>query len=153
MKKDEEGLSVIMRQDSTVGGVAAATPDALPVFRALGIDYCCGGKRPLAEALAEKGLALSDFSDMVQKRAAQAEAAARAKDFPGMSPEVLSAYIEDTHHDYLRRALPRIEQLLAKVLRAHGANHRELFEVSGLFGRLKSDLEQHLVKEEVLLFP
>ncbi len=38
-------------------------------------------------------------------------------------------------------------------MRVHGGNHRELFKIYQLFGSLKTDLEQHLLKEENLLFP
>ena len=144
---------MMIQENTTVGNIAAVMPEVLPVFQDLGIDYCCGGKRPLKEALDEKQLNLDQFLTLVNTREAERKTNAGRKDFSAMSPAVLSAYIEDTHHDYLRRALPEIDQLLLKVLRAHGANHRELFQVYTLYGRLKSDLEQHLVKEETLLFP
>ena len=142
-----------INEQTTVGGVAAGMPEAVPVFQALGIDYCCGGRRPLAEALAEKQVSAEQFVALVSAREAGRKENARRADFSDMSPAVLSAYIEDTHHEYLRRALPEIDRMLLAVLRAHGGRHRELFDVYGLFGRLKSDLEQHLIKEETLLFP
>lgn len=147
---------MMMIDHKTVGGFAASVPDALPVFHKLGIDFCCGGKRPLREALAEKGLDEDRFTEMVeaeQQSRKRREEQAEQADYTKMSPAVLTAYIEDTHHDYLRQTLPQIGELLLAVLRAHGQNHRELFEVYRLFGSLKADLEQHLVKEEALLFP
>jgi regulator of cell morphogenesis and NO signaling len=50
-------------------------------------------------------------------------------------------------------ALPQISELFGSVLKAHGRNHPELFKVHGLFGALRTDLEQHLIKEETTLFP
>ncbi len=147
MKRRRGGSSADARRHSTVGGVAAAMPEALPVFRALGITVAAAALSWRRRS-PKRGLLL-DFSDMVQKRAAQAEAAARAKDFPGMSPEVLSAYIEDTHHDYLRRALPRIERCWPRCWWPT-AQPMEAFEVSGLFGRPKSDWNS---TGQVLLFP
>jgi regulator of cell morphogenesis and NO signaling len=70
-----------------------------------------------------------------------------------MSAPILSSYIEDKHHSYLRQVLPAAAELLETILRVHGKNHRELFEVYRLFGSLKTDLEQHLLKEETMLFP
>ena len=43
--------------------------------------------------------------------------------------------------------------LFTKVLGVHGAQHPELFQVFKMFGKLKTDLEQHLIKEETMLFP
>ena len=142
-----------IHEHATVGDIAANEPVAIAVFQELGIDYCCGGKRPLKEALGKKGIGLSQFAGLVEAREAGREANAGRGDFTAMSPEALSDYIEGTHHEYLRRALPEIGELLLRTLRAHGANHRELYDVYALFGRLRSDLEQHLVKEETLLFP
>lgn len=74
-------------------------------------------------------------------------------DFKSMDPTELSTYIEDIHHSYLRKALPEIAELLGIILREHGKSHPELFQVYCLFGKQKTDLEQHLLKEETMLFP
>lgn len=142
-----------MNSNTTVGEIAASKPEALTVFQELGVDYCCGGKRPLIEALHEKRTSVDRFLALVDAREAARKANAGRTDFTAMSSAVLSAYIEDTHHEYLRKALPEIGELLLRVLKAHGANHRELYDVYSLYGRLRADLEQHLVKEETLLFP
>ena len=41
----------------TVRDIAAANPAAVRVFEKYGIDYCCGGHRPLAEVCTERGIA------------------------------------------------------------------------------------------------
>ena len=42
-------------QEATVSEIAASSLAAVRVFERLGIDYCCGGKRPLADVCREKG--------------------------------------------------------------------------------------------------
>ena len=42
-------------EDVTVAEIAADSLAAVRVFEKYGIDYCCGGKRPLAEVCREKG--------------------------------------------------------------------------------------------------
>jgi regulator of cell morphogenesis and NO signaling len=42
--------------DRTVGQIAAESPAAVRVFEKHGIDFCCGGKIPVAEACSRKGL-------------------------------------------------------------------------------------------------
>lgn len=49
--------------------------------------------------------------------------------------------------------LPRTSELTTTILRVHSQNHQELAQVHKLFHSLKTELEQHLVKEEVVLFP
>ena len=62
-------------------------------------------------------------------------------------------HIVTTHHDYLREALPRLDLIIGKVVRAHGEAHPELRELQQVFGAFQSDLELHMLKEERVLFP
>ncbi len=142
-----------IQKNTTVGEVAAVMPGALPVFQELKIDFCCGGKALLLNALGERGVSEGEFLKMVEAQEDAKQRIGDAKDFTKMTAEDLTHHIEDTHHDYLRRLLPEIDELFLKVLKAHGGNHPELFEVYKLFGRLKAELSQHLIKEEALLFP
>lgn len=139
----------------SIGDVAAALPKASLIFKEYGIDFCCGGHRPLAAVMKEQSLPLEEVYGRLDQLVTEHEnnTETTALSFDQMSSPVLSAYIEDTHHSYLRKALPEAAELLNTVLRVHGSKHRELFEMYQLFGRLKTDLEQHLLKEENLLFP
>ena len=38
----------------TVREIALEQPHSIRVFERFGIDYCCGGRKPLAEACADK---------------------------------------------------------------------------------------------------
>ena len=44
------------KSGATVAEIAANSLPAVRVFERLGIDYCCGGKRPLEDVCREKGL-------------------------------------------------------------------------------------------------
>jgi regulator of cell morphogenesis and NO signaling len=59
----------------------------------------------------------------------------------------------ETHNSFTTRILPEISEFATKILRVHGSNHKELFRIHKLFHSLKMDLEQHLIKEEEILFP
>jgi len=65
----------------------------------------------------------------------------------------LIAHIMSHHHAYLKAALPRIADLFTKVVRAHSEREPVLLEVSEIFGILKEELDAHLMKEEMILFP
>jgi regulator of cell morphogenesis and NO signaling len=62
-------------------------------------------------------------------------------------------HIINTHHAFLVKNLPRLSELTAKILRVHGAGYQELSKVYRLFHSLKMELEQHLIKEEEVVFP
>jgi regulator of cell morphogenesis and NO signaling len=143
----------IRNQETTIGAVVAELPKASEVFSKVGIDFCCGGHRKLAEVIEQQGIDSELVYQELQTLKENREQSYHGGQFTEMSVEALTDYIEDTHHSYLREALPDIADLLATILRVHGMNHKELFEIYKVFGTLKTDLEQHLLKEEAMLFP
>ncbi len=140
-------------ENVTIGAIVAGLPEAAAIFKEAGIDYCCGGNRKLAEVMQEQGLDGNGIYAKLEQALEERKAGYQNNDFTSMEPKALSTYIEDTHHAYMWRALPDIAEILEVVLRAHGRNHQELFQVYRLFGSLKTELEQHLMKEETMLFP
>jgi regulator of cell morphogenesis and NO signaling len=126
-------------------------PGRARVFEELGIDYCCGGKLPLAEACARRGLDPAD----VRRRLDWADTAAPppAADWASAPLDALCEHIVTTHHDSLRRELPRLRQLLAKLADVHGERHPELRAALRVFGPFADELGLHMAKEERVLFP
>jgi regulator of cell morphogenesis and NO signaling len=123
------------------------------VFEELNIDSCCGGHRTLAEACAEKGIDPEAVLNRLTAGSPESDpVAAVVKGMDGSLSEAVDHLLE-THHKYLKEALPRLAALLDKVVNAHVARHPELTTVRELFGELRADLEPHLMKEEQVLFP
>ena len=132
----------------TVRDAVVENPAMARVFERHGIDYCCGGGRPLQEVCQEKGLSPE---------------ALRAEAVPPATPETdwmqatlpdLIQHILDRHHVYLRQALPQLDRKLARVLEAHGqADGPLLGELSRIFSGLRDELMAHMGKEEQVLFP
>ena len=58
------------------------------------------------------------------------------------------------YHRPLQEELPRLESMAQRVLEVHGDKDPEtLAELVEVFARLKAELDQHMVKEEQILFP
>jgi regulator of cell morphogenesis and NO signaling len=76
---------------------------------------------------------------------------------PGWTSAPLSALIRhilDTHHAYLRGALPKLTQLVQKATPAAGGERGDSFQAIAQVCRdLRSELESHMWKEEMVLFP
>ncbi len=62
-------------------------------------------------------------------------------------------HIVDTHHAYVRAAMPVIASHLDEIGGPDRAHQPELALAAVSFGQLRSQLERHLMKEERLLFP
>ncbi len=52
----------------------------------------------------------------------------------------------------LERISPGLQNFFTLFLSRHGSEYHVLFEIYSLFGQLRAILEQHLLKEETLLF-
>jgi regulator of cell morphogenesis and NO signaling len=135
--------------ESTVATIATEIPGAAGVFERHGIDYCCGGKLPLARACQKRGL----DAEAVLVEVKRAVPAAGAPDLAGMGMGGLCDHIERTHHAYLKAELPRLEQLAVKVGNVHGENYPELRELAALMAEFSADMFSHMSKEETILFP
>ena len=103
--------------DRTVGQIAAESPAAVRVFEKYGIDFCCGGKIPVAEACCRKGLDAALLLAEIDQ-AIQAPAEDQTDWLTAPLPALID-HILETHHVYMKTQLPRVEARLAKVLQAH----------------------------------
>ncbi len=136
--------------DAQVASLVLEEPSRARVFERFGIDYCCGGKTPLHIACADLGLDVAAVvAALEEPRAAESEDV----DWACAPVAELVAHIVEHHHGYLRDELPRLRELVEKVAHAHGDRHPELAGVQQTFGAVADELEQHMVKEERILFP
>jgi len=137
----------------TIGEIVSAMPKASEIFKVYNIDFCCGGHRPLTEAKHNQNLNEEEILNRLNEAYEEAKSLTNQVDFRSMASSDLIDYIVSKHHVYLGSALPELSELTSKILRAHGTNHPDLFRVHKLFHQLKTELDQHLIKEEELLFP
>ena len=121
-------------------------PEAATVFNRRGIDYCCGGDRTLQQAVGA-----DEATELLRElEGAQAPPA----EWQSLNLADMIDHIRATHHSYTRDQLKEIDTLSVRVLQAHfGAHSRELLVVHRRFALLKLELEEHLIKEEEILFP
>ena len=133
-----------------VADLVTEAPSRAAVFEQLGIEYCCGGRVPLIDACADKGLAIDEVVAMLD---ASTDAAPIEIDLSSVGIEELIANIVDVHHARLRTELPRVAALAGKVARAHGGSDARLVEARDEVDRLVAELAEHLESEEVDVFP
>ncbi len=133
----------------TIADMVRDQPLRANVFERHQIDYCCNGKRSLEEVCAERGM------DPEQLRAEldAAPGEKEGRDFAAMALADLADHIVARHHAYLRTNLPSIAQKAQRVVEVHGRHYAFLAELEHVFQGLFSELTQHMMKEEMVLFP
>jgi regulator of cell morphogenesis and NO signaling len=136
---------------STLRSIALDNPATIRVFERFHLDYCCGGHRPLAQACAEKGLDPASVLAALDEATHAAQTVDR--DFTQATAAELIRHIVSTHHAYVKRELPRLLPLAAKVAAKHGPVHPEYSQIERELGQLSEELTFHLNKEEKILFP
>lgn len=138
---------------ATVGQLVAERASRAKVFERFGIDYCCGGKMSIADACQRKGIDPTSVIAALDAVDAALGAQSAERDWAALPVEELVLHVLNTHHAFLREAMPRLSFLTSKVARVHGDDHPELHEVAGTFGKFHAEMDAHMAKEENVLFP
>lgn len=138
-------------ETSTVGDIVAVDFRAAAVFEELGIDFCCGGRQSLGEAC--RAANVQPRSVIAALIALDRAHRADGDDLTGWGVDDLIDVIVTRHHAYVRSALPTIAHYLEKLDQVHGSRHPELAQMARQFEQMGAELEQHMMKEEQVLFP
>ena len=138
--------------NQTVREIAINNPATVRIFESLGIDYCCGGKRPLQEACDRAHVPVSEVLNLLANLQPESVSAEEKGWFGAPLPE-LTSHIVARHHSYVREESPRLEMLLDKVVSRHGTDHPEVASIRELFSAISQEMSAHMIKEEQVLFP
>src|SRR5688500_17212294 len=141
----------MITETMTVGEVAMTIPSSVRVLQRHGLDFCCGGRRPIGEACREHGVSFAELAEAIAiPVSAEMEP---SKDWTREPLHALIDHIVVTYHDASREDLPRLAALAAKVLHAHGEKADSLRRLDATIVELSADLLDHMGKEELVLFP
>lgn len=137
----------------TVGDLVLLHPQLRQSLEQLGLDYCCGGKKSLKIAAESAGVPWTTV-EAVLNEALEKQPSASSRDWNTAPLSELADHIVNTHHAFMKEQLPRLDNLLAKVEKAHGERHgKMLTQLRRAYNSIRSELEAHLMKEEQILFP
>jgi regulator of cell morphogenesis and NO signaling len=142
----------MISEKTSVRDIATLFPDAARLFDRAGIDYGCSTIETLEEACAAAGA----DSGKILRQIEELEEGGAPDEPRNWAREPISglvSHVLDAHHTYLKEELPRLEKLMNKVYETHGKTYPELLQVHEIFFGLKDELELHLRKEELMLFP
>lgn len=143
-----------IRKDTTVGELVVLHPRLRHPLETLGLDYCCGGKIQLGAAVESAGLEWTAVLATLKEALASGSDGQGDTDWNNAPLGQLADHILEKHHTYMKEQLPRLDRLLSKVQKAHEAQHGDMLgNLRRVFDALRFELENHLMKEEQILFP
>lgn len=134
--------------ETLLGDIITADPSRTRIMDRFGVDYCCGGQRPVSEACSAAQIDVGEFL-----AALDSEQPGQKADWADLGDAALIEHILGNHHQFLWDEFPRLATLVDKVARVHGPNHTELARVREVFHQLRGGIEPHLREEEDGLFP
>jgi len=144
--------TIRLDRQQTVANLVLEHSECAEVFQRHRIDFCCRGDLSIEAAARDRKVDLEALVGELS-RAVSSRRGARQGDARSLSTPALVAHIVSKHHAYLRRALPFVRTLAAKVSRVHGDHNPKLRELSAAVEDLSAKLEAHLDEEERQLFP
>ena len=144
----------MVNSSETVASMVTRMPWTSRAFEQHKIDFCCGGKRSIADACERANISVDQLNQTMQEIEGKLTAGQRSQ---GTMADLTSAELIDrivhVHHDYIRNEIPLLVQLATKVSTKHGARDPRLHEVLSTFMTLSNELLSHIAKEEAVLFP
>ena len=115
----------------TVGQIVADRFDTTRIFYRYGIDFCCHGDTLFIEACKKKGVDPNQVAKELDEVVEVPFVCAPA--FSEWPLDLLIDYVLKIHHRNIRKEGPKIEILLDKVVKVHGAKHLYLYQVQQHF--------------------
>lgn len=137
--------------DQPLGQLARQIPGATAVFHAHELDFCCGGRKSLRDAAAERGLKAEPIA--AELRALPSAQAAGVRDWGRASQRELMNHILVRYHAVHRQQLPELIRLARKVEQVHGDRPDCPHGLAEHLYGMQQELESHMQKEEQVLFP
>ena len=143
-------MTITITPQTTLAELATQSAGASRVFHRHGLDFCCGGRVPLEDACATKGLDVARLLDELRAEEATAPPPERWDAAP---LDALIEHVLQRFHEGHRAEVPRLLEMAQKVERVHGDKPTCPRGLAEHLERMADELENHMVKEEQVLFP
>lgn len=143
---------IIPGREMPVADIVSADYRTADVFRKYGIEYCCGGKYPLHIACEMNGIneeqLLKELNEAVRE-----QNTSNTLNFSSWHIDFLTDYIVNVHHQYLRMALPRVQDYVDRFASGHSKKFTYLDDLQRSVRQLNRNFLPHLQHEEEIIFP
>lgn len=138
-------------QEQTLSNIVTRFHQTASVFEKHDLDYCCKGKQKLTEACINKSIPVETILDELKPYIN--ESLDTDEHIEKKTVTEIIGYILLHHHFYIRQSAPVLISHLSKLVSKHGERFAYLKKVQEIFDSLVEEMEQHMQKEESILFP
>ena len=141
--------------ESTLGEIAVECPTAMKVLDRYQIDYSCGGSHTLRQACEAMGVPVDEiiYAAVALENREGEGSDEDPSDWTRESLQVLTRYIAEKHHTFLKNELTRLSQIVERLCDDEGSRFPQLHDLRRLFVVMRNELLPHMLKEEQVLFP
>ncbi|MCC7028602.1 MAG: iron-sulfur cluster repair di-iron protein [Saprospiraceae bacterium] len=134
----------------TIADIVSSNIKSAHVFKKFGIDFCCGGGITIEKACTKYNI---NIEILLQELKNLDDSQTYLQNYNLWELDFLIDYIINNHHNYVKLALPMIDEYATKVSKVHGAAYPEVVQIEHLFKQVAEELKAHMNKEELVLFP
>ncbi|MEH7459543.1 iron-sulfur cluster repair di-iron protein [Bacillus sp. JJ1127] len=147
-------MTIPFTKTSIVGEIVTVFPQSSDLFKKYRIDFCCGGDKTIEVATQTKEISSDELLKILnQQYTLYKSNNNESTNWSEVNLSTLIDHIIEKHHRFIQEELPQLSPYVTKVFRVHGQTESHLSIVHRLFHELKLELEQHIMKEEALVFP
>ncbi len=145
-------MEVLQDFTKTVSEIVRSDYRTADVFKKYGINYCCGGKIPLADACAAQNINGEALVEDLTK-ATRTISLPNSLQYDQWRIDFLVDYIINIHHEYIRQTVPMLEATLLSFVGSHQKQFPELVRVQEVFQQLCQEIAAQTRQEEEVVFP
>ncbi|ALS98045.1 iron-sulfur cluster repair protein YtfE [Lacimicrobium alkaliphilum] len=134
----------------SLASLATQVPGATRIFHHYKLDFCCGGQRTLGDALKKRE---QDPAPVVAELVQLMNTASPEPQWQQASNPELVAHVFENFHQKHRQQLPELIRLARRVEHVHGDSDDCPHGLADHLEAMYQELENHMQKEEQILFP
>lgn len=138
----------MIEPNNTLADVALRYPSASRIFRQYKLDFCCGGKRSVADACSARGIDADAILQAIETSETKPSIDWRTQPVAAVIEHILVNF-----HEAHRREFPDLIALARKVERVHADKETVPAGLADHLVNMQQALDLHMQKEEVVLFP
>lgn len=137
--------------NSTLADLVLEVPSRSDALETLGVNYCCGGEKPLVEVCKQRGLEPRSVIGLLDAEGASGEEG--ELNLGTLTLHELCDLMEQRHQKDLARLLKELQRLMNRVTEARGRLDPRLRRMDAVFKIFAGELEAQMRIERRKLFP